>query len=167
MFWILADHFMPGPLTVVLRKSSAVSEIVTAGLPTMAIRCPDHPVARALLRETGVPLVAPSANLSGRPSPTRAAHVSEDLNGRIAAILDGGNCRIGLESTVLDITRSVPVVLRPGAVTRRRLSKRWGFASEFGSTAKRPASPGMKYKHYAPDAELVLFEGDRSKSSLR
>ena len=164
MFWILADRFMPGPLTIVLRKSSAVAGIVTAGLPTVAIRFPDHPVAKALLREAGVPLVAPSANISGRPSPTRAAHVSEDLDGRIAAIVDGGNCRIGLESTVLDLTRSVPVVLRPGSVTKGEIEKALGIRVRVHrSSAKRPASPGMKYRHYAPHGELVVFEGDRRR----
>ncbi len=164
MFWVLADRVMPGPLTVVLRKSSAVAGIVTAGLPTVAIRFPDHPVAKALLREAGVPLVAPSANISGRPSPTRAAHVSEDLDGRIAAIVDGGNCRIGLESTVLDLTRSVPVVLRPGSVTKGEIEKALGIRVRVGrNTAKRPASPGMKYKHYAPQGELIVFEGDRTR----
>ncbi len=160
MFWILADRFMPGPLTVVLRRSSAVPNEVTSGLQTVAVRFPDHSVARSLLEEAGVPLVAPSANLSGRPSPTRADHVREDLDGKIAAILDGGTCRVGLESTVLDLTRRIPVVLRPGGVTREEIEQAIGIRVRTArSSTERPSSPGMKYKHYAPHAEVVLFEG--------
>lgn len=163
LFWKLADAFMPGPLTVVLRRSVLVPDVVTAGLSTVGIRIPDHPVARALLEEAGVPIVAPSANLSGRPSPTRAEHVIEDLSGRIDAILTGGKCKVGLESTVLDITRRVPVILRPGAVTREAIEKVLKKKIHVARvTRKRPASPGMKYKHYAPKAELVVFEGKRS-----
>ncbi len=163
LFWKLADAFMPGPLTIVLRRSILVPDVVTAGLSTVGIRLPDHPVARALLEEAGVPIVAPSANLSGKPSPTRPEHVIEDLSGKIDAILAGGKCRVGLESTVLDITRRVPVILRPGAVTREEIEKVLKRKIRVARpTRKQPASPGMKYKHYAPDAELIVFEGKRS-----
>jgi L-threonylcarbamoyladenylate synthase len=153
---------MPGPLTLVLRKSAALPAAVTAGLPTVAVRMPDHPIARALLREAGVPVVAPSANLSGKPSPTTALHVQEDMEGKIAAILDGGRCRIGLESTVLDITGRQPVILRPGGISQEEIERALHVrVRAAASTHRKPRSPGMKYKHYAPKAELVLFEGER------
>jgi len=160
LFWVLAARFMPGPLTVVLRKSSGLPKSVTSGLNTIAVRIPDHPVARALLMEVNVPLVAPSANLSGKPSPTRAEHVLEDFDGRIAAVLDSGRSRIGLESTVLDLTKTTPVLLRPGAVGQEEIEEAIGIAINVRKhRANRPSSPGMKYKHYAPEAEVVLFEG--------
>ena len=115
---VLMDTFWPGPLTILLKKKPAVPDITTAGLPSVAVRCPDHPVALALLRESRVPVAAPSANRSGRPSPTTATHGYEDMNGRIAMILQGGDCRVGVESTVLDMTKDVPCILRPGAVTK-------------------------------------------------
>lgn len=153
---------MPGPLTVVVRRSVMIPDVVTAGLSTVGLRLPDHPVARRLLAEAGVPIVAPSANLSGKPSPTHPQHVIEDLSGRIDAILAGGRCRVGLESTVLDITRPVPVILRPGAVTREEIERVLDRKIRVARPShKRPASPGMKYKHYAPNAELILFEGKR------
>lgn len=164
MFWILANRFMPGPLSVVLRKSAAIPDIVTAGLPTVGVRFPDHPVARALLKACRVPVVAPSANLSGRPSPTRAEHVLEDLDGRIPAVLDGGTCRIGLESTVVDLTSRVPTILRPGGVTREDLEDALGIhVRQARHTRKHPASPGMKYRHYSPSAEVILYEGTRKE----
>jgi len=153
---------MPGPLTVVLWKSELVPPIVTAGLRTVAVRMPDHRVARALLREAGVPIVAPSANLSGKPSPTTAEHVCEDLDGKIPAILDGGRCKIGVESTVLDITGSSPVILRPGGIPREEIERVLGRpVSVARHSQRRPSSPGMKYKHYAPNADVILFEGER------
>lgn len=160
MFWVLAGHFLPGPLTMVMRKARTVPSIVTAGLPSVAIRMPDHPVARALLKQARVPVVAPSANLSGRPSPTRAKHVQEDLGGRVAAILDAGACRIGVESTVLDITHRVPVILRPGGITREEIESVLGLRVKVARGHRtRVASPGMKYTHYAPAAEVIVFEG--------
>jgi L-threonylcarbamoyladenylate synthase len=163
MFFVLADRFFPGPLTVVMKKSAAVPDIVTAGLSTVAIRMPDHPVARQLLRHSAVPIVAPSANLSGKPSPTSADHVRDDLDGKIAAILDGGRCKIGVESTVLDITRRVPVILRPGGVSREEIEDTLRLRVKIaGTTPKHPSSPGMKYTHYAPEAEVILFEGKRT-----
>ncbi len=163
MFWVLAGKFMPGPLTVVLRKSANVPRDVAAGLETVAIRIPDHPVALELLRQAGVPIVAPSANLSGKPSPTAAHHVKEDLEG-IPAILDGGPCRIGIESTVLDLTAKGPVILRPGGVTKEEIERVLRMRVRVARpTRARPPSPGMKYRHYSPKAEVVLFEGNPGK----
>ncbi len=164
MFWVLADRFLPGPLTIILRKSSRVPAVVTSGLPTIALRVPANPVARALLNEVNLPVVAPSANLSGGPSPTTARHVLDDLNGRIAAVLDGGASTIGVESTVLDITRRVPTILRPGGVTQEEIESAIHMhVQDVRGTARRPASPGMKYRHYAPKADVVMFEGTRSQ----
>ena len=151
----LVAALMPGPLTLVLPSRPLVPLIARAGLPTVAVRMPDHPVALALLRASG-PLVAPSANISGRPSPTTAEHVRADLAGKIAAILDGGPCRVGIESTVLDVSGREPVVLRPGAVSAETLSRVLGepvggSVSSAGITSKEgPKAPGMKYRHYAP-----------------
>lgn len=159
-FWILAEAFMPGPLTVVLRRSPALPPYLNPGLPSVAIRLPGHRIARALINEAGFPVVAPSANLSGRPSPTRADHVLEDLDGTINAVLDGGRCRIGLESTVIDLTGRVPTVLRPGFITTEQLEEvlrtKVRLARQKG---RKPRSPGLKYRHYSPNAELILLEG--------
>ncbi len=160
LFWRLAQEFMPGPLTIVVRKAARVPSFVTGGLTTIALRMPDHPVAYMLLRQANVPVVAPSANLSGRPSPTTAQHVREDFDGKISAILDGGRCKIGLESTVVDLSRGAPVILRPGGITREQIEKALMMKVRVVKHArKRPRSPGMKYKHYAPKAEVILFEG--------
>lgn len=161
----LAEAFMPGPLTVILPKKPNIPDSVTGGLSTVAIRCPSHPTARALIEAAGVPIAAPSANLSGRPSPTSAAHVAEDLDGRISMIIDGGDCEIGLESTVISVTAQGVTVLRPGAVTVEMLRSR-GIAADVAQAVTdpskagdKPASPGMKYKHYAPRAPLTLVGG--------
>lgn len=160
----LMDAFWPGPLTLVLPKSELVPDEVTAGLDKVAVRNPAHPAALALIRATGLPLAAPSANLSGRPSPTTAEHVLDDLAGRIDALLDAGPTGIGLESTVLDLSSEPPVLLRPGGLTRERLEAFLGLKLRIadldeGEDAAPPA-PGMKYTHYAPKAELVLFTGN-------
>lgn len=163
----LAQQFWPGPLTLVLPKKKVVPEIITAGLFSVAVRVPAHPLALKLIQATGFPLAAPSANLSGRPSPTTAAHVLEDLAGRIEAVLDGGPCTIGLESTVLSLLSSPPVLLRPGGVTLVKLEEVCGkkildlsSAGEKGNDWESvPRSPGMKYRHYAPRAPLYLVEG--------
>ncbi|WP_031514203.1 L-threonylcarbamoyladenylate synthase [Desulfofalx alkaliphila] len=155
----LIDAFWPGPLTLVLPKTDAVPKEVTAGLDTVAVRMPNHPVALELIAAAGVPVAAPSANLSGSPSPTTAAHVMEDLRGRIQGVLDGGPADLGVESTVLDITAPVPTVLRPGGVTAEHLKQVIGQVSH-GAGAEKPRSPGLKYKHYSPKARLVLVEGD-------
>lgn len=162
----LIDAFWPGPLTIILPAGDAVPQQVTAGLDTVAVRMPAHPVALGLLRAAGVPVAAPSANKSGRPSPTTARHVLDDLGGRIDLILDGGPAGVGVESTVLDLTAAVPLVLRPGGVTPEDLRLVLGAvavdpAARSGiKGTNRPRSPGMKYTHYAPRAPLYLVEGE-------
>lgn len=161
----LIDEFWPGPLTLVMPKSREIPDIVTAGLNSVAIRMPSHPVALALISKAGVPLAAPSANSSGKPSPTRAEHVIDDLNGKVDVIIDSGSVQVGLESTVLDITSPVPVILRPGSVTYEQLKTVLGRVDvcpsliNSGAEIHTPRSPGMKYRHYAPKAKLVIFEG--------
>ena len=166
LYYRLAKAFMPGPLTVILPKKETVPKTVTGGLDTVAVRCPDHPIAHTLIAETGVAIAAPSANLSGSPSPTCGEHVRRDLTGRIDAIIDGGECEIGLESTIVQIKDDGLVLLRPGAITADALScvcDRVEIAAsiteELGEN-ERPLSPGMKYKHYAPTVPLVLLEGN-------
>jgi L-threonylcarbamoyladenylate synthase len=161
----LMRAFWPGPLTLVLPVDGVVPPEVTAGLPSVAIRMPGHAVALALIRAAGSPVAAPSANLSGRPSPTTAAHVMQDLNGRIDMILDGGAAGVGVESTVLDLTGPVPTILRPGGVTPEALTGILGKvmvepAALSGLQTVKPRSPGMKYTHYAPRAPLLLLEGE-------
>ena len=165
----LMAAFWPGPLTLLLKKTEKVPGVTTAGLPSVAVRCPDHPVARALLRACGLPVAAPSANRSGRPSPTTAAHVLEDMAGRIPMILDGGNCRVGVESTVLDLTGEAPCVLRPGAVTPAMIQNVAGQCG-VSPSVMRPLredeaapSPGMRHRHYAPRAKMTVFVGDEEK----
>lgn len=160
---LLMDAFWPGPLTLVMPKGDAIPEIVSAGLDTVAVRCPQNDVAQRLLLACGVPVAAPSANLSGRPSPTTARHVYDDLKGRIPLILDGGLCRVGLESTVLDISKNTPVLLRPGGVTREMLEEALGEEIHLGKGMMEPIledekapSPGMKHVHYAPRAKVRL-----------
>ncbi|OXS78987.1 L-threonylcarbamoyladenylate synthase [Domibacillus enclensis] len=159
----LMDAFWPGPLTVVVpKKEDVLSDRVTAGLQTVAIRMPNHPAALALIKEAGVPVAAPSANRSGKPSPTTAAHVLEDLNGRIAGVVDAGETGVGLESTVVDCTGPYPVILRPGGITQENIVSIVGQASTdavLKKEEKAPKSPGMKYTHYAPEAPLYLMEG--------
>ena len=158
LFNLLAREFFPGPLTVVLDKHPSVPAIVTAGLPGVAVRMPAHPVALALIEAAGEPLVAPSANRSGQPSPTSARHVLDDLEGRIAAVVDGGECEVGIESTVISLRGVVPVILRPGAVTKEQLEAVAGQKFEYAvhQQGTAPAAPGMKYRHYAPEARVVL-----------
>lgn len=157
----LLEAFAPGPLTLILPRSAHVPDIVTAGLDTVAVRIPAHPVARRLIELAGLPVAAPSANTSGRPSPTRAWHVEEDFSGLIPYIIDGGSCEFGLESTVLDLTDETPTILRPGAITQDMIDsvigKRSDHARKQGhASARAPKSPGMKYRHYAPKARLVI-----------
>jgi len=160
----LMDAFWPGPLTLILPKQENMPREVTAGLSTVGVRMPSHPLALALLREAGLPIAAPSANVSGRPSPTAEQHVLDDLEGKIAGILaEGGVAEIGLESTVLDCTTKPPTILRPGAVTKAELEGIIGAVDtlevqeDSGSLA--PKSPGMKYKHYAPSAPMTIVRG--------
>ncbi len=163
----LIRRFWPGPLTLILEKSAAVPDCVTAALPTVALRCPSHPAARALLAR-GIPIAAPSANLSGRPSTTTAQHVLSDLRGRIPLILDGGPCQVGLESTVLDVSRpGRAVLLRPGGVTREMLEEALGEPVDLGhgvleplAAGEKALSPGLKHTHYKPKARVLLFEGE-------
>ena len=158
------ERFWPGPLTVVLPRADCVPDIVTAGLDSVAVRLPSSPVARELIRSAGVPVAAPSANLSGRPSPTTATAVMADMAGRIEMVLDGGACEIGLESTVLDCTAAIPTILRPGGVTQEMLAVCLGQVQASGEgrmeTTAVPRAPGMKYRHYAPAAPLRLFSCD-------
>ncbi|SFQ01843.1 L-threonylcarbamoyladenylate synthase [Salibacterium halotolerans] len=166
----LADAFWPGPLTLIVPKSDAVSEKVTAGLDSLAVRMPEHPVARALINEAGVPVAAPSANRSGRPSPTKAEHVTYDLDGQIAGIVQGGDAGYGLESTVVDCTGEKAVILRPGGITREQLTDVLGaehiVQADAAAEEDTPKAPGMKYRHYAPSSPLVLIEGGMQKAAL-
>ena len=160
----LMEAFWPGPLTMIFPKSEKVPYGTTGGLDTVAIRMPDDPVANRLIALAGVPVAAPSANTSGRPSPTTADHVWQDMNGRIEMIIDGGPVGIGVESTIVDVSSAVPSVLRPGAITMEMLAEVLGEVSVdpaiLGplSADVRPKAPGMKYKHYAPKADLTLVE---------
>jgi L-threonylcarbamoyladenylate synthase len=162
---LLMDIFWPGPLTLVLPGGKGVPAWVTGGLDTVAIRMPDHPVALALIREAALPVAAPSANISGRPSPTTAGHVLCDLAGRIEVVLDGGPTGLGVESTVLDLTAPTPQILRPGGITPEDLQNVLGAVEvhpgiRAGSEwCGETRSPGLKYTHYAPDAPLLLVEG--------
>ena len=157
---LLMKAFWPGPFTLVLPKHPRIPLEVTAGTDTVAVRLPAHPIARELLRVTGFPIAAPSANLAGKPSPTEAMHVAEDLSGRIDLLLDGGRAGIGLESTVVDASGDKIILLRQGAVTAEAMKKVLGYTPQLAKLkAGRPAmSPGLKYKHYAPKAELILFK---------
>lgn len=146
----LMEVFSPGPLTLILPKREDLPETTTGGLRTVGIRIPNHPIARALIRAAGCPVAAPSANVSGRISPTEARHVLEDMDGRIPLILDGGCSDIGIESTVLDLSKEVPVVLRPGAITAEMLSVYLGKVVDFKGKVLIAEAPGMKYRHYAP-----------------
>ncbi len=166
LYYKLARAFMPGPLTVILPKKDTVPSSVTGGLDSVAIRCPAHPVASELIRLSGVAIAAPSANISGSPSPTCAQHVISDLSGRVDMIIDGGESEIGLESTIIKIDEDSAVLLRPGAITCDALScicKNVEIAAAVTSHLaenERPLSPGMKYRHYAPTSPLVLLDGD-------
>lgn len=163
----LAEAFWPGPLTMIVEKSDAVPFATTGGMHTVAVRMPNHPVALELIRESGCLIAAPSANTSGRPSPTEAAHVKEDLDGRIAMILDDGPVGIGIESTIIDLTEEIPMVLRPGYITPKMLSEVLGkeVIIDPGILAAddttKPKAPGMKYKHYAPKADMIIVDGEK------
>lgn len=164
---ICSEKFWPGPLTLVLPKGRCIPDAVTGGLDTVAVRMPAHPAALALIRSSGCPLAAPSANISGKPSPTDGEHVWRDLQGKIPLIIDAGKCNIGLESTVLDLSGETPTILRPGGVTREELERELGrveldkalLPESKSVQAVKPKSPGMKYRHYAPEGELVLLMG--------
>jgi len=184
LFDFLVEKFWPGPLTLIMKKSSIVPYNVTAGLDTVAVRMPDHPVALALIRAFGNPVAAPSANPSGLPSPTKAKHVLNDIGGKIPYILDGGDCDVGIESTVLDISGEIPVILRPGSVTYDELRSVIGVVDNFSSpggsgtagisgtlriaesmTDATPKSPGLKYRHYSPKTPLTAVTGPPEKTA--
>lgn len=164
---ILAEKFWPGPMTLVFKKSNIVPLETSGGLETVAVRLPSHEVARDLIRRAKLPIAAPSANSSGRPSPTAASHVREDLDGKIDMILDGGEVGIGIESTIIDVTGETPVLLRPGFITKEMIEEILGeiavdptILGGFLSEEVRPKAPGMKYRHYAPKGSLVIYEGE-------
>ncbi len=167
LYFRLAKAFMPGPLTVIMPKRDIIPDSVTGGLNTVAVRCPAHECARELIEAAGVAIAAPSANLSGSPSPTCAAHVRADMSGKIDAIIDGGECEIGLESTIVSISGDTLTLLRPGAVTADALRcvcedvRISPAVTEALKADERPLSPGMKYRHYAPSIPLVLLTGER------
>lgn len=165
----LTDKFWPGPLTVILPKKECVSDKVSGNLPTVAVRMPSHPVARAIIKAAGVPLAAPSANISGFPSPTSAEYVTDDMNGRLPAIVDGGDCDFGIESTVISFAVNPPMLLRPGSVTLEQLTEILGEV-ELHNAILNPlkenenaVSPGMKYKHYSPSAKLIVVKGSKDE----
>ncbi len=164
----LMDAFWPGPLTIILPRKDAVPREVSAGLDTVAVRMPSHPVAAALLKACGLPIAAPSANRSGKPSPTTAQHVMDDMDGRIPLILDGGACDVGLESTVISLVGERPCILRPGGVTKDMLEGVIGPVDVAGSVLRplekgeKALSPGMMYKHYSPDGQVTLIEGNEA-----
>lgn len=168
----LAEAFWPGPLTIILPKSDRIPTVTCAGLPSVGVRMPDHESTRELIRLSGVPLAAPSANLSGLPSPTMAEHCLRDLSGKIPLIMDGGSCPFGIESTIISLVDE-PILLRPGAITKEQLEKVLGCPlavsgaiSKPLATDEAPLSPGMKYRHYSPKARVIIVEGDR-ESYLR
>lgn len=166
----LMQRFWPGPLTLVLPKAQCIPDEVTAGLDTVAIRMPRHPVALALIAASGVPIAAPSANRSGYPSPTTGRHVYTDLAGRIEAVLESGPTGVGLESTVLDLSGAVPSILRPGGITREQLAEVLGVVEidpGLHDSRQKPKAPGMKYTHYSPRAEVFLLNGSRQQNARK
>jgi L-threonylcarbamoyladenylate synthase len=162
----LIDLFSPGPITYVLPTNGTCAENVTAGLSTVGVRIPDHPVAQELLKTCDIPIAAPSANVSGKPSPTLADHVWEDLHGKISGLLDGGATGVGVESTVLDCTQVIPIILRPGGVTKEQLEEVVGTVivdPALANKSEKPKAPGMKYRHYSPEVPMWLVNGSVEK----
>ncbi len=177
----LMDAFWPGPLTMIVEAKPIVSRVTTGGLDTVGVRFPSNPVAMAMISAAGVPIAAPSANLSGKPSPTTFQHVFDDMDGRIDAIIEGSDCEVGIESTVIDMTGETPTILRPGIITKEDFEKVLGKEVLLdpallekpklvkGEGLKvttddfKPKSPGMKYKHYAPNAEMIIYKGEKAK----
>ncbi|MEG0180413.1 MAG: L-threonylcarbamoyladenylate synthase [Terrisporobacter sp.] len=169
---LVMDKFWPGPITIILSKKDIVPSRTSGGLDTVAIRMPSNVIARELLKETNLPIAAPSANISGRPSPTRGNHVYEEMNNRVDGIILGGDCTFGLESTVLDLTNDLPIILRPGSVTKENLESVIGKveidpALENKDDNIKAKAPGMKYKHYSPNADVFIVCGDEKKVAKR
>ena len=163
---LLAKEFWPGPMTLIVKKKKDIPYETTGGLDTVAIRLPSHKIARELISRSGRFIAAPSANTSGRPSPTKAVHVIEDMDGRIPCIIDGGDVQIGLESTIIDLTEEIPTILRPGAISLSDVKNVTGEARLDPGIVRedentRPKAPGMRYRHYAPKGELTIIEGER------
>ena len=169
--WRLAERFWPGPLTMILQRKVNVPNAVTCGLDTVGIRCPDHPVTLAIIRAAGVPVAAPSGNLSGRPSPPCARHMEEDMDGKIDAIVDGGPCGVGVESTIVDLTAPVPRLLRPGGLPLEDLRAVLGEVAVDRAVlspldpGEKPRAPGMKYRHYAPRAPVTVVSGEGRRTA--
>lgn len=167
----LAKRFWPGPLTMVLRRRPMIPDVVTAGLDTVGMRCPAHSLCRAVIRTAGVPIAAPSGNTSGKPSPTTAQHMLDDMDGKIDAILDGGNCEVGVESTIVDLTCHPPRLLRPGGVSLEELRLTLGevvldpVVTRPLEEGEKPKAPGMKYRHYAPKAPVTVVKGSPVRSA--
>ncbi len=162
----LIAKFWPGPLTLIFQKKDTVPDIITGGLDTVAVRMPKHPIAHDIIHSAGIPIAAPSANISGKPSPTRGRHVVEDLNGRVDMIIDGGKTTHGLESTVLDMTGDIPSILRPGSITYSMIKAVIGdvsYDNHLEDVTQAPKAPGMKYKHYAPKAPIKIVMGADEK----
>lgn len=167
----LAKQFWPGPMTIILKRRDNVPNMVTAGLDTVGMRCPDHEICRAIIAAADVPIAAPSGNTSGRPSPTTAVHMLEDMDGKIDAIVDGGTCTVGVESTIIDLTCTPPRLLRPGGITLEQLQSVLGEVAvdvavrrKMGE-GEKPRAPGMKYRHYAPKAPVVVVKGQAEKTA--
>ncbi len=169
--WRLAESFWPGPLTMVLPAKEIVPKCTTAGLPTVAVRCPDCEITRNIIRKAGLPVAAPSANISGKPSTTSAQHVFDDHNGKIPLIVDGGPCRVGVESTIIDLTENPPRLLRPGGITPEQLTEVLGeITVDKAVTAQIDhdavvKAPGMKYRHYAPQCQVLIVSGSREQAA--
>ena len=169
--YALAERFWPGPLTIILKRRERVPDAVTAGLDTVGMRCPAHPLCREIIAAAGLPVAAPSGNTSGRPSPTTAAHMLEDMDGKIDGIVDGGPCTVGVESTIVDLTADPPRLLRPGGVTLEELRSVLGevavdkAVTGLLSAGEQPRAPGMKYRHYAPKAPVTVVRGDPEKGA--
>ena len=169
--YTLAERFWPGPLTMILERKPVVPDVVTAGLNTVGMRCPAHPVCRAIIAAAGVPVAAPSGNTSGRPSPTNMADMLEDMDGKIDGIVDGGPCSVGVESTIIDLTEQPPRLLRPGGVTLEELRDALGevavdpAVTRLMGAGEHPRAPGMKYRHYAPKAPVTVVKGDAAATA--
>lgn len=167
----LAQAYWPGPMTMILKRKDIVPDVVTAGMDTVGMRCPSHPLCREIIALAQVPVAAPSGNTSGRPSPTTAEHMLEDMNGKIDAIVDGGPCSVGVESTIIDLTCQPPRLLRPGGITLEQLESELGevavdpAVTRLMGAGEKPKAPGMKYRHYAPKAPVTVVAGEGAASA--